>query len=52
MRRLADAATAAGLRPLVRPHPAEDRARYAEFGAFYVGRVVEPREWVRALVGA
>lgn len=31
VRRLADAAAAAGLRPLVRPHPAEDRARYAEF---------------------
>ncbi len=29
----------------------EVSARYAEFGAFYVGRVVEPREWVRALVG-
>lgn len=31
LRRLADAATAAGLRPLVRPHPAEARERYAEF---------------------
>ena len=29
----------------------EVSARYAEFGAFYVGRVVEPREWARALVG-
>lgn len=29
----------------------EVSARYAEFGAFYVGRVMEPREWVRALVG-
>ncbi len=29
----------------------EVSARYAEFGAFYVGRVVEPGEWVRALVG-
>lgn len=28
----------------------EVSARYAEFGAFYVGRVVEPRAWVRALV--
>lgn len=30
----------------------EVSAKYAEFGAFYVGRVVEPAEWVRALVGA
>jgi chlorite dismutase len=29
----------------------EVSARYAEFGAFYVGRVVEPAEWVRELVG-
>lgn len=30
----------------------EVSARYAEFGAFYVGRVMEPEAWVRALVGA
>ena len=30
----------------------EVSARYAEFGAFYVGRVMEPGAWVRALVGA
>ncbi len=30
----------------------EVSARYAEFGAFYVGRTMEPREWVRALIGA
>ena len=30
----------------------EVSAKYAEFGSFYVGRVVEPAEWVRALVGA
>ena len=29
----------------------EVSARYAEFGAFYVGRVVEPRAWVRGLLG-
>lgn len=29
----------------------EVSARYAEFGAFYVGRVVEPRAWVQGLVG-
>ena len=29
----------------------EVSAKYAEFGAFYVGRVVTPREWVAALVG-
>ncbi|MBW3629810.1 MAG: chlorite dismutase family protein [Gemmatimonadetes bacterium] len=29
----------------------EVSARYAEFGAFYVGRVTEPGEWVRQLVG-
>ncbi len=29
----------------------EVSARYAEFGAFYVGRVTEPGEWARALVG-
>ncbi len=28
----------------------EVSAKYAEFGAFYVGRVVTPEEWVRALV--
>jgi chlorite dismutase len=29
----------------------EVSARYAEFGAFYVGRVTEPGAWARALVG-
>ncbi|GJG88274.1 putative heme-dependent peroxidase YwfI [Gemmatimonadetes bacterium T265] len=29
----------------------EVSARYAEFGAFYVGRVMEPGAWVQALVG-
>ena len=29
----------------------EVSAQYAEFGAFYVGRVVEPGAWVRALIG-
>ena len=29
----------------------EVSARYAEFGAFYVGRTVEPGEWVSDVVG-
>jgi chlorite dismutase len=27
----------------------EVSAKYAEFGAFYVGRVIEPREWALSL---